>query len=116
MALVGLLCICTGCSTPAVVSANRLAQGIALFKQQSYDDALTVFGRVIEDKKAPSEVQAEALYWKAETLAAQGDITNAARTAKRLVWDYPSTKWAGRYMGKLPIWLENKRTQPPPGN
>ena len=108
----GLLCVCAGCATEIVTPAECLAQGKALFEQRAYLDAVTVLNQVMDDESATPELRSEALYWKAESFAAQGEMTNAYRTAKQLVWSFPSTKWAGRYIGKLPIWETNNTPQP----
>jgi hypothetical protein len=66
----------------------------------------------MDDESATQELRAEALYWKAESFAAKGETTNAYRTAKQLVWSFPNTKWAGRYMGRWPIWETRNTPQP----
>jgi hypothetical protein len=110
--VLGFLCVCAGCATELVTPAKRLAQGKALFEQRAYLDAVTVLNQVMDDESSSPERRSEALYWKAESFAAQGEMTNAYRTAKQLVWSFPSTKWAGRYNGKLPIWETNNTPQP----
>jgi len=100
--------ICAGCVTEFLTPVERLARGKALFDQKAYPDAVKVLTQVTGDESAPPEVSSEALYWKAESYAAQGKMTNAYLTAKQLVCDFPSTKWAGKYMGKLPLWETNK--------
>jgi|688.fasta_scaffold194172_4 hypothetical protein len=92
--------------------AERLAEGKALFGKAEYLKAVRTLDQVTDDTSATPEVTSEALYWKAESFAAQGEMTNAYLTAKQLIWSFPSTKWAGQYMGKLPLWEKNKTSQP----
>lgn len=113
----GAMFICAGCSSIGGTVESRLVEAKTLFERKAYSNAVSVLGKLLEDKSASPGMCAEALYWKAESLAAQGDLTNAYLTAKQLVWQFPETKWASRYTGKLPIWdTGNKSQQPSAGD
>ena len=109
--LMVLLVLCAGCATRGVNHAEHLAQGKRLCAGKDYANAMLALRNVTEDKMCAVELRAEALYWMAESYAAQGNLSQAYRTAKRLIWDYPETMWAGRYMGRLPIWPDGETQQ-----
>mgnify|MGYP005633535977 CR=1 FL=1 len=114
-ATICLLCLMvavTSCATRRMSHSSRLAHAKQLLVQKDYTGCRDVFRCLAEAESTPPAVAAESLYWMAEAYAAEGDFTNAYRTAKRLVWDYPSGMWTARYSGKMPLWNKRERTQP----
>ena len=65
--------------------------------------AIKVFTLVIEDKGAEKALVAEAMFWCGDCYMKlkKPDYTNAYRMLKKLIWDYPESKWAKHARGVL---------------
>ena len=70
-------------------------------RAEDYPKAITVFKRVIEEKKAEPDLMAQSMYWAGDCYLKQRDFVNAYRMFKRLTWDYPESQWAKFARGRL---------------
>jgi tetratricopeptide (TPR) repeat protein len=72
---------------------------------ERYDDAVTSFGKVIDNNAAEPELRAEAMYWAGDAYTRMGGQNNAMAKAyrmfKNLTWDFPETRWAKFARGRL---------------
>jgi TolA-binding protein len=70
-------------------------------RAEELDQAIAVFGSVIEAKKASSDLIAQSMYWSGDCYIKKKDYVNAYRMLKKLTWDYPETTWAKYARGRL---------------
>jgi TolA-binding protein len=70
-------------------AASSLKKGVALFSDEKYSDALTIFNRLLSDPKAQS-VRSDTLYWAALSYVALGDTINASKTIDVFLAAYPN--------------------------
>jgi outer membrane protein assembly factor BamD (BamD/ComL family) len=70
-------------------------------RAEELDQAIAVFGSVIEAKKASSDLIAQSMYWSGDCYIKKKDFVNAYRMLKKLTWDYPETTWAKYARGRL---------------
>lgn len=70
-------------------------------RAEDLDKAISVFGSVIDAKKADSDLIAQSMYWSGDCYLKKKDYVNAYRLLKRLTWDYPETTWAKYARGRL---------------
>ncbi len=68
---------------------KSLEQGVALFGQERYQDALSVFNRLIADPKAAS-IRGDVMYWTSLCHVALNDAVNAAKTIDAFLASYPN--------------------------
>ncbi len=74
------------------------------------DKAVPIYEALITEKKAPSDLMAQAMYWCAESYVRWGKkdprltVANTKRAYvmyKRVTWDYPQSQWAKFARGRL---------------
>ncbi|MCX7025794.1 MAG: tetratricopeptide repeat protein [Spirochaetes bacterium] len=66
-----------------------LEQGVALFAGERYQDALSVFSRLLADPKAQA-IRGDVMYWTALCYVALNDAVNAAKTMDAFLASYPN--------------------------
>ncbi len=69
---------------------TALSQGIDLFGQGKFREALDLFGQVLADPKAAAE-RPEASYWSALAYIASGDAVNASASIDAFLSAYPTS-------------------------
>jgi TolA-binding protein len=86
---------------------HRLAGKTTVLSAQCYmraedmDEAIGVFKKVIESKKAEGDLIAQSMYWCGDCYMKKMDYTNAYRMFKKVTWDYPESTWAKYARGRL---------------
>lgn len=76
--------------------------GLALIAQEKFADAAAHYQRFVE-KYPESPLKASAIYWAGDSYM-KGDAPNAQKAYqmfKRVVWDFPESKWAKWARGQL---------------
>jgi tetratricopeptide (TPR) repeat protein len=81
---------------PAHKRAHKAAllAGQCRMRAKDWDQASRILTALSENKAIDAEIQAENLYWLGNCNVYRGDHTNAYRSFKRLMWDYPESSWA----------------------
>lgn len=87
--------------THQLAGRASVLSGQCYMRAEDYPKAIVVFRQVIEDKKAESELLAQAMYWCGDCYMKQRDYVNAYRMFKKLTWDYPESLWAKYARGRL---------------
>jgi TolA-binding protein len=78
-------------AAPAAASPKAtLDQGVELFGQEKYRDALDLFGKVMSDPKAKAE-RPEAAYWSVLAYLAAGDQATADASIDAFISAYPKS-------------------------
>ena len=67
---------------------SRISQGISLFGEEKYSDALELFSRVLSDTAASAQ-RPDAVYWSGLSYLAMGDHANARRSLDTFLKEYP---------------------------
>ena len=70
-------------------------------RAELWEEAVTTFQHVIDDKNADKDLRAEAMYWCGDSYMQSKDTVNAYRVFKPLTWEYPETEWARYARGRL---------------
>ena len=87
---------------------SSVLAGQCYMRAGDFPKAIEVFKKVVESKKADSDLVAEAMYWCGDSyVKAAGagggpdSMVNAYRMFKKLTWDYPEGIWAKYARGRL---------------
>jgi len=75
-------------------------------KEQEPDElllfkAVQTFDAAIKQITGDNDLIAEAMYWRGDTFMKLKDYPNAYKQFKKLMWDYPASKWAKFARGRL---------------
>lgn len=87
-----------------LASKTSVLSGQCYMRAEDFERAIAVFTRVIDAKKADSDLLAEAMYWCGDSYMKgknKDGLVSAYRMFKKLTWDYPETVWAKYARGRL---------------
>jgi TolA-binding protein len=77
-------------------------------RAKDYEEAVSVFRKVIDNDKANKDLRAESMYWAADSYMRQAaekekdkNLLAAYRLFKDLTWDFPESQWAKYARGRL---------------
>jgi outer membrane protein assembly factor BamD (BamD/ComL family) len=100
---------------PATEAETKLAGARDLFRREEYSKAEALYHHLAENKKNPSAVVQEALYYEAECLRLQGHFPKAADTYVDLLNKFPQNPYreqAVQHMFDIAnYWLDDTRAE-----
>ena len=85
----------------ALAWKTLVISGQCYIRAEDYERAVETFNTVIEEKKAESDLRAQAMYWCGDAFMKSGDLLHAYRMFKNLTWNYPESVWAKYARGRL---------------
>ena len=85
----------------ALAGKTTVLSAQCYMRAEDMPKAITVFKKVIDDKKSEGDLIAQAMYWCADCYMKIHDYKNAYRMFKRVTWDYPESTWAKYARGRL---------------
>ncbi|MGI6496799.1 MAG: tetratricopeptide repeat protein [Kiritimatiellia bacterium] len=85
----------------ALAWKTLVISGQCYIRAEDYERAVATFETVIEEKKADSDLRAQAMYWCGDAFMKAGDLLRAYRMFKNLTWNYPESVWAKYARGRL---------------
>jgi len=104
--------VLAGCRTPAVrdstdrdrALANRFNSAFALIVQHDYARALEILAPLENELRPDDELTPHVIYWSGHCYQEIGNAPEAARYYRRVIADYPRSKyarWAPRKLAEL---------------
>ncbi len=75
--------------------------GQCYMRAEDYEKAVELLERVADEKKAESDLRAQAMYWCGDSYVKAANLQKAYRMFKNLTWNYPESIWAKHARGRL---------------
>lgn len=88
--------------THELAGKTLVVSGQCYMRAEEFDKAVKALGDAIaKTEGVDNELTSEAMYWRADAYSKSNDLLNAYREFRKLIWDYPASRWAKYARGRL---------------